>query len=107
MGAYKKDDHNFPSTQPACGGQLADFCLARELYAYGNTTDYFDYQSCIGWVRAGTHDRRDGCALIMSNGDDAWKKMRIGQRHAGEVWTDVVSACSLRRLWRVRELMSR
>ena len=76
---------------PACGGQLPDFILARKLYAYGQEDSYFDYPTCLGWVRRGTWDHKDGCAVVLSNAGPGTKNMFVGQLHAGETWTDVVS----------------
>lgn len=77
---------------PTCGGFLPDFILARKLYAYGEEISYFDYPTCVGWVRQGTWDRKDGCAVVLSNAGAGWKTMFVGQLHRGEVWTDVVNS---------------
>lgn len=82
-----KGEHPFP---PSCGGALPNLTLARKLYAYGVQQDYFDYATCIGWVRYGTWDRRFGCAVVMSNAGPGEKRMHVGEMHAGEVWTDVL-----------------
>lgn len=86
-GIDPKGEHPFP---PACGGALPKFSLARKLYAYGKQQDYFDYASCLGWVRYGTWDRKYGCAVVLSNAGPGEKKMHVGEVHAGEVWTDVL-----------------
>jgi alpha-amylase len=52
--------------------------------------DYFDYSTCVGWVKYGTWDRRFGCAVVMSNAGPGSKRMHVGEMHAGEVWTDVL-----------------
>ena len=75
---------------PACGGQLGDFILARKFYAYGQEDSYFDFPTCVGWVRLGTPDRKNGCAVVMSNAGPGEKKMWVGEMHKGETWTDVV-----------------
>lgn len=82
-----KGEHPFP---PSCGGALPNLALARKLYAYGVQQDYFDYATCIGWVRYGTWDRKFGCAVVMSNAGPGEKRMHVGEMHAGEVWTDVL-----------------
>lgn len=41
-------------------------------------------------MRLGTPDRRDGCAVVMSNAGPGEKKMWVGEMHKGETWTDVV-----------------
>jgi len=75
---------------PSCGGALPKIMLARKLYSYGRQADYFDYRTCIGWVRYGTWDRPYGCAVVMSNAGPGTKRMHVGELHAGEVWTDVL-----------------
>ena len=60
-----------------CGGenpqppvsQLEDLIHARNLFAYGETRDYWDHQNCVGWVRAGDKSH-DGCAVVLCNGDE-------------------------------------
>ncbi|KAK3939238.1 alpha-amylase [Diplogelasinospora grovesii] len=76
--------------EPSCGGALPKMMLARKLYSYGKQADYFDYETCIGWVRYGTHDRPFGCAVVMSNAGPGNKRMHVGEMHAGEIWTDVL-----------------
>ncbi len=75
---------------PSCGGALPSLSLARKLYAYGEQVDYFDYETCIGWVRYGTWDRPFGCAVVVSNAGPGTKRMHVGEMHAGETWTDVL-----------------
>jgi alpha-amylase len=75
---------------PSCGDKLADLILSRKLYAYGDLNDYWDNPNCIGWVRRGTHDRKNGCAVIMSNTGPGEIQMHVGPEHKGEVWTDVL-----------------
>ncbi|KAI0161223.1 glycoside hydrolase family 13 protein [Xylariaceae sp. FL1272] len=72
------------------GSVLPKLMLARKLYAYGQQADYFDYATCLGWVRYGTWDRRFGCATVISNAGPGEKRMHVGEMHAGEVWTDVL-----------------
>ncbi|KAI0180697.1 glucan 1,4-alpha-maltohexaosidase [Hypoxylon sp. FL1284] len=82
-----KGEHPFP---PSCGDGLPRLALARKLYSYGKQADYFDYATCLGWVRYGTWDRRYGCAVVMSNAGPGEKRMHVGEMHAAEVWTDVL-----------------
>ena len=49
--------------------QLEDLIRARNLFAYGETRDYWDYQNCVGWVRIGD-ESHDGCAVVLCNGDE-------------------------------------
>ncbi|KEQ68239.1 glycosyl hydrolase domain-containing protein, partial [Aureobasidium namibiae CBS 147.97] len=73
-----------------CGDKLADLILARKLFAYGEFNDYWDNPNCIGWVRKGTHDRKNGCAVVMSNTGSGKIKMYVGPEHKGWVWTDLL-----------------
>ncbi|KAL8377324.1 hypothetical protein RB595_008151 [Gaeumannomyces hyphopodioides] len=82
-----KGEHPFP---PSCGGALPKLMLARKLYAYGEQADYFDYATCLGWVKYGTWDRPHGCAVVLSNAGPGEKRMHVGEIHAGERWTDVL-----------------
>jgi len=80
-----------PHAEPAaCGGKLGDLALARHLYAYGELNDYNDDPNCIGWVRRGTWDKPDGCAVIMSNAEPGQIRMFVGEEHKGETWTDIL-----------------
>lgn len=81
------DKQSFP---PSCGGLLPRVTLARKLYAYGAQADYFDYATCLGFVRYGTWDRPSGCAVVLSNAGAGSKRMHVGEVHAGETWTDVL-----------------
>lgn len=78
---------------PACWNRLPALILSRKLYAYGQQTDYFDSRTCIGWVRQGTWDRTDGCAVVMSIAGAARLKMFVGKDQAGQSWTDVLDNC--------------
>ncbi|CRK28813.1 hypothetical protein BN1708_004794 [Verticillium longisporum] len=82
-----KGEHPFP---PSCGGIVPRLTLARKLYAYGKQADYWDFATCVGWVRYGTWDRPAGCAVVLSNAGAGEKRMHVGEVHAGEVWTDVL-----------------
>ncbi|EAA33974.3 glycoside hydrolase family 13 protein [Neurospora crassa] len=79
-------------TRPTSGPVtiIPKLLLARKLYAYGPQTDYFDYPTCIGWVRHGTWDKKDKCAVVMSNAGEGWKWMFVGVECAGQQWTDVL-----------------
>ncbi|KAK7710012.1 hypothetical protein SLS57_008510 [Botryosphaeria dothidea] len=73
---------------PACGGKLPLLLLLRRFFAYGDQTDYFDQRTAVGWVRHGTWDRPDGCAVVMSVAGPARKGMSIGRWAAGQTWVD-------------------
>lgn len=67
--------------------------LARQSFAYGPQSEYFDEPDCIGWARHGESSMSDnaGIAVLMtSRGENAVKKMYVGKHHAGEQWTDLL-----------------
>lgn len=74
----------------SCGGQLSDLILARKLYAYGEQDEYFNFATCIEWVRRGTWSQPDGCAVVMSDAGPGYKEMHVDPKHKGERWTDVL-----------------
>ena len=55
---------------------------ARKRYAYGVQHDYFDHRNVIGWTREG------GMAVVLSNGHDGWKTMKLGR--PGQVFVDIL-----------------
>jgi alpha-amylase len=70
--------------------------LARKLWAYGSQYDYFDDPHCVGFTRLGHPSQSDahGLAVVMTNAwEYASKRMFVGERHAGEVWTDLLRWC--------------
>ncbi|KAF2143397.1 glycoside hydrolase family 13 protein [Aplosporella prunicola CBS 121167] len=105
-GLLPGPDTPFDDVQaPACAGALPALVLARSLYAYGDCEDYFGPlgegeeddgngnkadANCIGWVRRGTWDRAEGCAVVLSNAGPGSRRMCVGEGREGEVWTDVL-----------------
>ena len=53
----------------------------------GNFMDYMDHSSCVGWTWEGTTGK-NGCAVILSNGEAGVKTMHIGAKHAGKKFFD-------------------
>ncbi|MCM2980326.1 alpha-amylase [Niallia circulans] len=61
----------------------------RKKKAYGKQDDYFDNPNIIGWVRHGEAEiEKSGCAVVISNKDDGFKKMFVGESRRGEEWID-------------------
>jgi alpha-amylase len=74
---------------------LEQLLLARKQYAYGAQRDYFDAPNCIGWTREGSAEQPgSGCAVVLSNGDEATKKMEMGAAHAGKTFVDLLEVRS-------------
>jgi alpha-amylase len=68
---------------------LEQLLVARKLYAYGTQRDFFEAPNCIGWTREGDDEHPgSGCAVILSNAEEATIKMEIGAIHAGKVFKD-------------------
>ena len=69
--------------------ELENLLMARRLYAYGHQRDYLDHHNCIGFTREGD-DTHTGCAVIMSNGAEGFKKMETGTRYSGKTFYDLL-----------------
>jgi len=71
--------------------ELPVMLAVRKQAAYGVQRDYLDHNTTIGWTREGIDEKpRSGCAVILSNGDDGWKNMELGKKHAGQVFQDAL-----------------
>lgn len=82
--------------EPACGGKLLRLVKARDQYAYGRQTDHFDDSTCIGWTREGVSSGSDGTGLaVLVCTSWSWKRKRmsVGKKFAGQVWTDLMGFC--------------
>jgi alpha-amylase len=66
---------------------LDRFLHARRDYAYGPQLDWFDHPNTIGWTRLGDSDHPKTLAVIMSNGSDGSKWMRVDRKNA--TFTDI------------------
>ena len=62
---------------------------ARKENAYGLQRDYFDHPNCVGFTREGD-EVHDGCAVLISNGDNGFKNMEMGKKYAGTLFTDLL-----------------
>ena len=69
--------------------ELEQLLQVRCNNAFGLQRDYFDHPNCIGWTREGDDDH-SGCAVLISNGDEGFKNMEIGNRYAGKKFIDVL-----------------
>lgn len=88
-GKDGQDHEIFLDTCP----HIESLLRARHQFAYGQQRDYFDHPNCVGWTREGTDENENsGCAVLLSNGDDGFKSMEIGQRHSGKTFVDYLGA---------------
>lgn len=60
---------------------------ARQRFAWGEQTDWFDHPNCVAFQRHGD-DNHPGCVVIMSNGDAGEKTLALGETFAGWHWVD-------------------
>lgn len=79
-----------PAPRPGMKKQLDPLLRARLEGAYGEQVDYFDHGNCVGWVRLGNPEvPGSGLAVVMSNGEEGFKRMSLGEDKAGSAWRDV------------------
>jgi alpha-amylase len=63
--------------------------FGRKHLAYGKQNEYFDDMNCIGWTREGDGEHEgSGCAVLLSNAEEAVKTMYVGEAHAGKTFVD-------------------
>ncbi|MEW5289921.1 alpha-amylase [Erwinia papayae] len=67
--------------------ELEALIRARQLYAHGVQTEWFDHANCVAFARSGTQEH-PGCVVIMSNGDEGEKTLSLGADFAGKQWRD-------------------
>ncbi|HEU4606786.1 MAG TPA: alpha-amylase domain-containing protein, partial [Chitinophagaceae bacterium] len=69
---------------------LREMMMARHHLAYGQQRDYFDHPNVVGWTRAGDEEHKlSGLAVLLSNGDEGFKKMEMGPAHANATFIDI------------------
>lgn len=60
---------------------------ARQKFAIGKQTEYFDDKNCIAWLRAGD-SKNSPCIVILSNGIPNKKEIDLGINYAGVTFKD-------------------
>lgn len=61
----------------------------RKCYAYGGQTDYFDDNSLVGFTRTGDVEHPDsGMAVLLTDSVAGTKKMKVGEKFAGQLFYD-------------------
>ncbi|MGY6530933.1 MAG: alpha-amylase [Cyanobacterium sp.] len=55
------------------------FLWVRQNCAYGEQYDYFDHPNTIGWTRLGDEEHPGGVAVVLTNGEEGFKRMEVGQ----------------------------
>ena len=65
--------------------ELETLLMARKWFGWGwQNNEYINHESTIGWTREG------GLAVLMSNGDNGYKRMHVGAHRAGQVYVDML-----------------
>ncbi|MGI0495351.1 alpha-amylase [Alkalinema pantanalense CENA528] len=82
-----RDGNQYHIVMPSHRWLLDRFLKARQQYAYGEQINYMDHPNCIGWTRLGDIDHPKTMAVLMSNGTDGYKWMRVGKPNT--VFTDL------------------
>ncbi|CNH75145.1 alpha-amylase [Yersinia pekkanenii] len=67
--------------------ELEPLIQARQRFAHGAQTDYFDDKNCIAFVRAGTAED-PGCVMIISNGAENEKIIVLGDNFQNKEFVD-------------------
>lgn len=67
--------------------ELQALMQARQQFAWGVQTDYFDHPNCVAFSRSGTEEH-PGCVVVMSNGEAGEKTITLGEGFAGKQWRD-------------------
>lgn len=80
------DGQTYPIDMPIIE-QLDELILARQRFAHGVQTLFFDHPNCIAFSRSGT-DEFPGCVVVMSNGDDGEKTIHLGENYGNKTWRD-------------------
>lgn len=60
----------------------------RANHAYGEQRDYFDHSNCVGWTRLGNEEHPYGLAAVISNSEEGFKDMYVGEQYAGQTFAD-------------------
>lgn len=81
------DGNEYEIVLPKCD-DLENLLKARKNFAFGMQRDYFDHPNCVGWTREGNAEDNTGCAVILSNGEDGFKYMEMGEKHKGKLFYD-------------------
>jgi alpha-amylase len=95
-GAHYKDtgtDGNEVEVWLESFQEVIDVMLkARKNHLFGEQRTYFDHSNTIGWVLCGDAQHEGGMAVLLSNGDEGYKSMEVGQKN--RVYQDLLGYCT-------------
>jgi len=86
----KGKDGNTYTIELKAVDELPKLLKIRKNYAYGKQIDYFDFPTTIGWVRLGNDFHPNAIAVVISNGDEGYKDMYVGEKYAGKQFVDLL-----------------
>lgn len=69
--------------------ELEKLIQARQRFANGVQTDYFDDKNCVAFSRSGTADA-PGCVVVLTNGAESGKAVSLGNELAHKNWRDLL-----------------
>ncbi|WP_145557961.1 alpha-amylase [Yersinia aldovae] len=84
------DDGNTHQIEMPIIAGLEKLIQARQRFAHGAQTDYFDDKNCIAFVRSGTEEE-SGCVVILSNGAENKKTINLGEGVRNKEFVDYLS----------------
>lgn len=67
--------------------ELEKLIQARQRFANGVQTDYFDDRNCVAFSRSGTAEA-PGCVVVLTNGEASSKTITLGKNFAQKTWRD-------------------
>ncbi|CQG96692.1 alpha-amylase [Yersinia mollaretii] len=81
------DDGDIYQIEMPIVAELEKLIQARQHFAHGVQTDYFDDKNCIAFIRAGTEED-PGCVVILSNGAENEKTIALGADFPNKEFAD-------------------
>ena len=84
------DYYGIPHDGIAPVAGIKKLCKARQLYAYGKQTDYFDDSSVVGFTREGDEHADSGLAVLVTDSVGGTKKMLVNKAFSGERFYNIL-----------------
>ncbi|HGD4310216.1 TPA: alpha-amylase domain-containing protein, partial [Streptococcus agalactiae] len=79
--------------QPSFKEVIDKMAELRQNYVFGKQVDYFTHSNCIGWTCLGDEEHNSCLAVVLTNGDQGWKHMEVGEIYAGKTFVDYLGNC--------------
>lgn len=79
--------------QPSFKEVIDKMAELRQNYVFGEQVDYFTHSNCIGWTCLGDEEHNSCLAVVLTNGDQGWKHMEVGEIYAGKTFVDYLGNC--------------